>query len=340
MKLSAENEINKILQDITLEALDSKSILVTGGAGFLGSWICDVFAKTNTDILCLDNLSTGLSSNIEHLKSNHRFTFVNSDVDKPIELPKKIDMIIHMASRPSPDNYVKFPVNTLDANSKGTYNILELARKFDSTVLFASTSEVYGDAKLLPTPESYWGNVNPIGIRSCYDEGKRFSEALLMAYNRQYDLDVRIVRIFNTYGPRIRADGAYGRALPRFVLQSLTNDDITIHGDGLQTRSFCYVTDTVTAILKCLLNKKTIATPINVGNQQETTILDLAKKIITKSNSKSKITHVQRPADDPQRRCPNITLANTLLDWKPQITLDQGLEKTIAWFRNLGSGRT
>jgi len=332
MKLSAEEIIN-ILQNIGSDSFTSKSILVTGGAGFLGSWLCDVFSKNNADITCLDNLSTGLLSNIEHLKTSQKFAFVNSNVDDPIKTSKKFDIIIHMASRPSPDDYVKFPVSTLNANSKGTYNILELARKFDSTVLFASTSEVYGDSQIIPTPETYWGNVNPIGIRSCYDEGKRFSESLLMAYNRQYGIDTRIVRIFNTYGPRIRADGAYGRALPRFILQALKNEKITIHGDGLQTRSFCYVTDTVEAILKCVLNKKT-TTPINVGNQQETTIIDLAKQIVAKCNSKSQIIHLQRPPDDPQRRCPDITLANTVLNWKPQITLEHGLEKTITWFKN------
>ena len=285
-----------------------------------------------------DDLSTGSISNLEKPLKSKSFQFINQDVRLPFY--EKVDAILNFACPASPKNYQIDPVRTIETNFLGVLNMLHLARACNAKFIQASTSEVYGDPTVTPQNEEYWGNVNPIGIRSCYDEGKRAAETLCFDYLRQYELDIRVIRIFNTYGPRIRADGAYGRALPRFVLQSLTNDDITIHGDGLQTRSFCYVTDTVTAILKCLLNKKTIATPINVGNQQETTILDLAKKIITKSNSKSKITHVQRPADDPQRRCPNITLANTLLDWKPQITLDQGLEKTIAWFRNLGSGRT
>lgn len=332
--LSTEEDLGNILYNVNLDSFSSKSILITGGGGFLGSWICDSLLKIGAKVFCLDNLSTGTYDNISHLNNKKNFSFLKYNVNQNLELSEKFDVIIHMASRPSPDDYVKFPVDTLDANSKGTYNILELGRKYDSTILFASTSEVYGDSNVIPTPENYWGNVNPVGIRSCYDEGKRFSEALLMAYNRQYGTDVRIVRIFNTYGPRIRADGAYGRALPRFILQALRNDNITIHGNGLQTRSFCYVTDTITGILKCLVSKETTARPINIGNPNEITILELARKIISETNSLSSISYVERPLDDPQRRCPDISTANKILNWTPEVDLDKGLQKTISWFRN------
>lgn len=332
--LSIEEDLSNISSNVNLDSFSSKSILITGGGGFLGSWICDSLLKIGAKIFCLDNLSTGVYDNISHLKNEKNFSFLKYNVNQNLEISEKFDVIIHMASRPSPDDYVKFPVDTLDANSKGTYNILELGRKCNSTILFASTSEVYGDSNVIPTPENYWGNVNPVGIRSCYDEGKRFSEALLMAYHRQYRMNVKIVRIFNTYGPRIRADGAYGRALPRFILQALKNDNITIHGNGLQTRSFCYVTDTITGILRCLVSKETIARPINIGNPNEITILELARKIISETNSSSSISYIERPSDDPQRRCPDISTANKILSWTPEVDLDKGLQKTISWFRN------
>lgn len=317
-----------------LQEFSSKSILITGGAGFLGSWMCDYLLKNDAKVFCLDDLSTGILENILELSKHKNFVFLKKNVIEKIEIKEKFDVIIHMASRPSPEDYIQFPVKTLEANSKGTNNVLEIARKHDSVLVYASTSEVYGDAKIIPTPENYWGFVNPIGIRSCYDEGKRFSEALLMAYNREYGLNTKIIRIFNTYGPRIRADGAYGRALPRFIRQALKNQDVTIYGDGLQTRSFCYVTDTINAILKCIFNKKITATPINIGNPDEITIKELAEKIISKTKSNSAITFLERPEDDPQRRCPDITFAKTILDWKPVVNLDQGLENTISWFKN------
>ena len=311
----------------------SKSVLITGGAGFLGSWMCEYMLDNNAKVFCLDDLSTGLIDNIKGIKNRKNFIFLKKDVTKNFKINEKIDYIFHMASRPGPEDYIQYPLKTLDANSIGTNKVLELARKNDSILLFASTSEVYGDAKIIPTSENYWGYVNPIGVRSCYDEGKRFSEALLMAYYRQYGLDTKIVRIFNTYGPRIRSDGSYGRALSRFVHQALQNKDITIYGDGLQTRSFCYVTDTVNAIFKCALNKKTTATPINIGNPNEITIKKLAALIIKKTNSKSKMIFLKRPEDDPQRRCPNINKAKKILNWKPEIILDDGLDKIISWMR-------
>lgn len=327
------NDLETIVNDVGSDFFRSKRILVTGGAGFLGSWICESLLHMGSEVICLDDLSTGLGSNVEYLTKNKSFHFIKSKVDEHFDIDDKYDIIIHMASRPSPDDYIKFPVETLDANSKGTNNILNLARKYDSLVLFASTSEVYGDPTVVPTPESYWGNVNPIGIRSCYDEGKRFSEALLMAYHREFGMDVRIVRIFNTYGPRIRADGSYGRALPRFIMQSLKNQNITIHGDGLQTRSFCYVTDTVTGILKCLLTKDANAKPVNIGNQNEITILELAKKIAQKTGNDLPLKFIERPKDDPQRRCPDLSFTRKILDWEPAVGLEEGLDRTITWFK-------
>lgn len=333
------NEVKNITDDIKNDFFKSKRILVTGGAGFLGSWLCDALLELGSNVLCMDDLSTSLPDNITHLNDNKNFTFLKSRVEDDFSIPS-CDMVIHMASRPSPDDYVKFPVETLDANSKGTRNVLTLTRKHNCLVLFASTSEVYGDPTVVPTPESYWGNVNPTGIRSCYDEGKRFSEALLMAFHREFGMDVRIVRIFNTYGPRIRADGAYGRALPRFILQSLKKQNITIHGDGLQTRSFCYVTDTINGILKCLMAKNANAKPINIGNQNEITILELARKIVDKTGNDLPVRFIERPKDDPQRRCPDLSLAKKELGWEPRIELDHGLDRTIRWFKNNNNGKT
>ena len=333
--LLIDNDLKNISNYIQSDFFRSKRILVTGGAGFLGSWLCDVLLELGSIVTCLDDFSTGLSANVKHLTNNKNFTFLKSRVEENFDIASGCDVIIHMASRPSPDDYIRFPVETLDANSKGTSNVLNLARKYDSLVLFASTSEVYGDPTIIPTPESYWGNVNPTGIRSCYDEGKRFSEALLMAHNREFGMDVRIVRIFNTYGPRIRADGAYGRALPRFILQSLKNQNITIHGDGLQTRSFCYVTDTIRGILKCLLVKDVKAKPVNIGNQNEITILELARKIKNITGSILPVQFVERPKDDPQRRCPDLSFAKKVLSWEPTVNLEQGLEKTITWLKNV-----
>ena len=332
--MSRKVDIMDITNNIQKDVFSSKNVLVTGGAGFLGSWICESLLELGSTVFCLDNFSTGLKNNIKGIFDNKNFHFVNSSVNEPFQIKQNCDLIIHMASRPSPEDYVKFPVDTLEANSKGTYNVLDLARKNDSKVIFASTSEVYGDPTVVPTPETYWGNVNPIGIRSCYDEGKRFSEALLMGYHRQYGLDTRIVRIFNTYGPKIRGDGSYGRALPRFILQAINNQNLTIYGDGLQTRSFCYVVDTIKGILSCFLSNEAKAIPINIGNSQEISIIDLAKMIAAKINPNLQFQFLERPNDDPQRRCPDISLAKKILNWEPKVDLESGLERTIAWFRN------
>ncbi|MFH1327990.1 MAG: UDP-glucuronic acid decarboxylase family protein [Candidatus Bathyarchaeota archaeon] len=309
----------------------NKSVLVTGGAGFLGSWLCDILVASKAKVTCIDNLSTGLTENIEHHKGEQNFQFINVDVSK-FETGGKQDFILHLASRASPEEYQQHPIETLTANSLGSLKMLETARKHDATILYTSTSEVYGDAQIIPTPETYWGHVNPVGVRSCYDEGKRFSEALFTAYHRQYGLDTRIVRIFNTYGPRIRADGAYARALPKFISQALKNQPITVYGDGAQTRSFCYVTDTIQGILTTLINTKTKGEIFNIGNPHEITILELANKIKRTINSKSKITFHPLPLDDPKRRCPDITKISTTLGWKPETDFEDGLKKTIEWY--------
>lgn len=310
----------------------SKRITVTGGAGFIGSWLCDILAMADASIRCLDNLSTGLMPNIEHLLKTRGFRFQELDVTDPNLTEEPCDLILHFASRASPEDYQHHPLETISANSLGTQNMLELARKNDASLLYASTSETYGDAQMLPTPETYWGNVNPIGLRSCYDESKRFGEALCMAYHRAHDLDIRIVRIFNTYGPRERSDGFYGRALSRFIDQALSGGDITVYGKGDQTRSFCYITDTVAAILRAATRNGMKGEVVNIGNPQEVTIVELAEKIKAITNSKSKITFHPRPPDDPQRRCPDISRAKKILDWSPSVTLEDGLRKTIEWF--------
>jgi len=325
-------DVEKIATNETLNP-SGRRILVTGGVGFLGSWLCDILARSLTEVFCLDNLATGKIENIDHLKANKNFHFIQGDVAN-FQPYQKLDFIFHLASRASPEEYQMHPIETLKANSLGTLAMLETARRNDAPLLYTSTSEVYGDAQVIPTPETYWGHVNPVGVRSCYDEGKRFSEALCMAYIREYGLDVRIVRIFNTYGPRIRADGAYARAIPRFITQALKGADITVYGDGAQTRSFCYVSDTIKGILNASANPKARGEIFNIGNPQEMTILQLAEKIKEITHSPSKITFRPLPQDDPRRRCPDITKAKTILGWQPQTSLEEGLTKTIDWFRS------
>jgi UDP-glucuronate decarboxylase len=315
------------------DRLRSKRIAVTGGAGFLGSSLCDILISSKASVDCIDNLSTGLLENIEHLLNINDFRFQNFDIVQPSARDGKYDLILHFASHASPEEYQRKPIETLLANSEGTLNMLELSRKHDATLVYASSSEVYGNAEVIPTPETYWGNVNPIGPRSCYDEGKRFGEALCMAYHRAHGLDVRIVRIFNSYGPRLRSDGFYARALSRFIEQALSSRDITIHGRGDQTRSFCYVTDTLTAIVLAATRNEMKGEVLNIGNPHEVSILELAEKIKIITESKSKVTFHSRPPDDPQRRCPDISKANKLLGWSPTVTLDEGLRKTVEWFK-------
>jgi UDP-glucuronate decarboxylase len=311
---------------------EGKHLLVTGGAGFIGSWICDVLIGLGTTLDCLDDFSTGQNENMDHLVGKTSFRLIKADVSN-FRSKLKYDCILHLASRASPEEYQQHPIKTLRANSIGSYNMLELARKDDAKILFASTSEVYGDAQSVPTLETYWGNVNPVGVRSCYDEGKRFGEALFMAYHRQHGLNVRIARIFNTYGPRLRAEGAYGRAVSRFITQALAGKPLTVYGDGMQTRSFCYITDTATGLLLFLANEGARGEVVNVGNSEEVTILELAQRIRRLANSTSSITFYPLPKDDAKRRCPDMDRAQRLLGWKPKISLEQGLVRTIRWFQ-------
>ena len=325
-----KGDIEQIKKSIDTEAFREKSVLVSGGSGFLGSWICDVLSEVGSKIICLDNLSTGVFENVDHLKGTKGFEFEKADVCSYSRNPR-VDMIFHLASRPAPEDYQKHPVETALANSEGTKQMLELARKHDARVLFASSSETYGDPEVFPTPESYEGRVNPLGPRSCYEEGKRFGEALCKAYHDQYEIDVKIARIFNSYGPRLRAEGFYGRVVSRFILQSLKGEDLTVFGDGLQTRSFCYVTDTVTGLLAQMGNEARIYV-LNLGNEDETRIIDLAKKIIQLSPAGSGLKHLPFPPGDHLRRKPDITNARKVLGWEPKVGLDQGLSRTAKWF--------
>jgi nucleoside-diphosphate-sugar epimerase len=300
--------------------------LVTGGAGFIGSWICRSLVKENHKVICLDNLITGKKTNIPE-----DVDFINQDITKKINLD--IDMIFHLASMASPKYYGKYPIETLVTNAEGTRNLLDLAKEKNARFLLASTSEVYGDPLIHPQPETYWGNVNPIGIRSCYDEGKRYAEALSIAYHRVHGLDIRIARIFNTYGPGMMTED--GRALPNFISQALTKKPITIYGDGNQTRSFCYISDMVDGLKKLMFKDNISGSVINLGNPQEIKILDLAKKIKALCKSDSKIIFKPLPKDDPKKRRPDISLAKKILGWEPKVGLDEGLLKTIQAFEKI-----
>ena len=328
-----KNDISIILGKLDPNIFEEKGVLVTGGAGFLGSWLCDTLVLCGSKVYCVDNFSTGLQSNIDHLLGLKNFHLIRTEVEEINADLGKFDLVMHFASRASPIDYQNHPVQTLTANSIGTMKTLELARISNATFLYASSSEVYGNAGTIPTPEHYWGKVNPIGSRSCYDEGKRFGEALCTAYHKQHGVDARIARIFNTYGPRLREEGGYGRAISRFIAQALKGEDITVYGDGSQTRSFCYVTDTILGILKLATSHKTRGETINIGNPLETRIIDLAHLVKKLTNSNSKITFHPLPPDDPKRRCPDITKAKRLLNWQPEIPLEEGLNETIEWFK-------
>ncbi|MEN8193412.1 MAG: UDP-glucuronic acid decarboxylase family protein [Bacteroidota bacterium] len=309
--------------------MNVKTAVVTGGAGFLGSHLCDRLIDEKFNVICIDNLLTGSLSNIEHLLSNEKFKFVKHDVTDFIHVPDNIDYVLHFASPSSPIDYLKLPIQTLKVGSLGTHKALGLAKEKKAVFLLASTSEVYGDPEVHPQSEDYWGNVNPIGPRGVYDEAKRFAEAMTMAYHRYHNVETRIVRIFNTYGPRMRVDD--GRALPTFVSQALRGKDITVFGDGSQTRSFCYVTDLIDGIYKLLISD--INEPVNIGNPSELTIKEFAQEVLNISNSKSKIIYKTLPQDDPKVRQPNISKAKSLLGWEPVIDREEGLQKTIEYFR-------
>lgn len=307
-----------------------KRILVTGGAGFLGSHLCEFLIAQGHEVVCLDNLFTGRRSSIGGLLGNRRFEFIRHDVTEPMTL--EIDEIYHLACPASPVHYQRNPVRTIRTGVLGTMNMLDVARDAKARILIASTSEVYGDPNIHPQVEEYWGNVNPIGARACYDESKRCAEALAVSYARQHAVEVRIVRIFNTYGPRLAMDD--GRVISNFIVQALRGDPITIYGNGAQTRSFCYVTDLIRGLVR-LMNSDLNAQPINMGNPTEFTIRDLAEKVLQLTGSRSPIIAHPLPQDDPRQRCPDISRARQHLDWKPSITLDEGLRYTVDYFRSL-----
>ena len=305
-------------------------VLVTGGAGFIGSHLCERLSEQGHQILCLDNLITGRKENIAPLLSKSNFEFVLHDISKPYEPKSDIHCVLHFASPASPPDYLKFPIQTMKVGSLGTLNALGIAKAKKAKFLLASTSEVYGDPQVHPQAESYWGHVNPIGPRGVYDEAKRFAEALTMAYHKQHGVDVRIVRIFNTYGPRMRLED--GRAIPNFIAQALKNNPMTIYGNGSQTRSFCYVDDLVEGLIRLL--EVDFHEPVNLGNPREFTILELAKIILKLvPESKSAIEFKPLPVDDPKQRRPDITRAQKLIDWKPAVDLNEGLAATVRWFR-------
>jgi len=308
-------------------------ILITGGAGFIGSHLCDYLLEQGHHVIAMDNLSTGSIANITHLAGHDRFQFVKHNVTDYIYVEGSLDAVLHLASLPSPVDYLNFPIQTLKVGALGTHKALGLAKEKGARFLLASTSEVYGDPRVHPQSEDYWGNVNPVGPRGVYDESKRFAEALAMAYHRYHDVETRISRIFNTYGPRMRLDD--GRVVPNFIRQALTGEPLTVYDDGTRTRSFCYVTDIVEGIVRLLTSGEVY--PVNLGNPQEMTILEFARLVLDVTGGKSEIVFVQprdeRTKDDPMVRQPDISKAQRLLGWEPQVSLEEGLGKTVDWFR-------
>lgn len=303
-------------------------ILITGGAGFIGSHLCERFLAEGHEVICMDNLITGDVDNISHIKDS-RFSFVNYDVTNYVYVKGSLDYILHFASPASPIDYMEFPIQTLKVGSLGTHKALGLAKEKGARFFLASTSEVYGDPVIHPQNEDYWGNVNPVGPRGVYDEAKRFAEALTMAYHRYHKVDTRIIRIFNTYGTRMRVRD--GRAIPNFITQALYNEDVTVYGDGMQTRSFCFISDMVEGIYRLLMSDYNF--PVNIGNPHEMTVVGLAREIISLTNSKSSIVTLPLPEDDPKVRQPDITRAETILGWEPHVELKEGLQNTISYFR-------
>lgn len=306
-------------------------ILVTGGAGFIGSHLTDKLLEKGHSVIALDNLITGSTNNIAHLAGRKDFKFINHDVTEYIYIPGKLDFIFHLASPASPIDYLMYPIQTLKVGALGTHKALGLAREKKCGLLLASTSEVYGDPLIHPQPETYWGNVNPVGPRGVYDEAKRFAEAMVFAYHRTHGVDTRIARIFNTYGPRNRADD--GRVVPSFVCQSIKGEDLTLFGDGSQTRSFCYVSDTVKGLIA--LMESGYHNPVNIGNPNEMTVKEFAKEVIRLAGSESSLTNKDLPVDDPKVRKPDITTARKILNWEPEVSLQDGLTKTIDYFRRM-----
>ncbi|HOV12878.1 MAG TPA: SDR family oxidoreductase [Spirochaetota bacterium] len=309
----------------------NKKILVTGGAGFIGSHLCEELLKDGNEVVCVDNYFTGSKKNVFHLMDNKNFELIRHDIVYPLLL--EVDEVYNMACPASPVHYQFNPIKTIKTSVLGAINMLGLAKRVKAKILQASTSEVYGDPAIHPQPESYWGNVNPIGIRSCYDEGKRCAETLFFDYHRQHKLKIKVIRIFNTYGPKMNPNDR--RVVSNFIVQALKGEDITVYGKGDQTRSFCYVDDLVSGIIKMMNSKDQFVGPVNLGNPGEFTILELAKKIIEMTGSKSKIVYNELPSDDPKQRKPIIDLAKKELDWEPKIKLEDGLKKTIEYFDKL-----
>jgi UDP-glucuronate decarboxylase len=325
------NVIQKNLGDISFEDI---RVLVTGGAGFLGSWMCETLIMSGAEVTCMDNFASGQMSNIQPLLDNERFRFIEHDISVPIALDTPFDYVFHMASRASPFEFEHFPIQILKANTMGVLVALGIAKKHHARVVYTSTSEVYGNPEIVPTPETYHGNVNPLGLRGCYDESKRCGEAYVMAYRKQHNIDTRIARIFNTYGPRIRMDGIYGRVIPRFIGQALSGDPITVFGDGLQTRSFTYITDQIEGLLRLAALDAARGQVINIGNVNEITVLELAQKVIEVTGSQSPISFHPLPEDDPLRRRPDVTRAKQILGWEPKVPLEKGLVRTVEWVRS------
>jgi dTDP-glucose 4,6-dehydratase len=303
---------------------------VLGGAGFLGSHLCDALVKRGDEVVAVDNFSTGSKNNLQQLNNAKNFSVVDADICEPIEIAGRVDLVLNFASPASPKKYLQIPIQTLQAGSLGTENAVQLALKNNARLIMASTSEVYGDPLTSPQSETYFGNVNPIGVRSCYDEAKRFAEALLMAHSRVSGLNLGIVRIFNTYGPRLDPDD--GRVVSTLISQAVSNQDLTVHGDGKQSRSFCYVDDLIRGVI-ALADSNEIG-PINLGNDKEISVLELANLVLKINQSSNKITFTQAMDDDPQQRCPDLTLAKSKLNWSPTISVENGLSRTIDWFKS------
>lgn len=306
-------------------------VLVTGGCGFIGSHLCDYLLEKDASVICMDNLITGDIKNISHNIGCEKFLFIKHNVVEYIYVDGKIDYVLHFASCASPADYLKYPIPTLKVGSLGTHKTLGFALSKKAKYLLASTSEVYGDPLVIPQKETYWGNVNPVGLRGVYDESKRFAEAMVMAYHRFHNLDTKIARIFNTYGPRMRIND--GRVIPNFISQALKGEPLTVYGDGTQTRSFCYISDMVEGIYK--LMKSNLNFPVNLGNPEEITIIELAELILKITKSRSKIVYKKLPEDDPKRRKPDITLAEKELRWRPKVSLQEGLKETVKWFKKI-----
>lgn len=311
--------------------MSKDTVLITGCAGFLGSHLCDKFIQQEYKVIGIDNLCTGSMKNIEHLFKDSNFEFIEYDVTNYVHISGKVKYVLHFASPASPIDYLNMPIDTLRVGSVGTNNLLGLAKDKNARILVASSSEVYGDPNIHPQHEEYWGNVNPIGKRGVYDEAKRYLEAITMAYHRYHNVDTRIVRIFNTFGPRMRKND--GRALPEFMCQALRNQDITVFGDGTQTRSFCYVDDQIEGIFRLLLSNYYL--PVNIGNPQEITINQFAKEIIELTNSQSRMIYLPLPEDDPKQRQPDISMAKKILQWQPKVARETGLKKTVAYFKKI-----